>query len=258
VTLRLDIGAATDVGKVRDHNEDGYIVDENLSLVAVADGMGGHRGGEVASAVALDAFHAAFMDTGGLRDAVLAANDAVLDRASDEQDLRGMGTTLTAGVLGEDGTMLMAHVGDSRAYLARGGELARLTTDHSLVEELMLAGELTAEEAERDPRRSQITRHIGMERDLEVDMYPTPLEPGDRLVICSDGLNTMLSDGEVAEIVCGGGDPGKVAKQLVDAANKAGGLDNITVVVIDIVDDDSSESSEPKPKRRRRFLRRRK
>src|SRR5581483_8240612 len=156
MSVRMVVGAATDVGRVRDHNEDGYVVDHGLRLVAVADGMGGHRGGEVASATALETLHASFAQHGGLRDAVVAANDAVLARAASDDTLRGMGTTLTAGVLGDDDTMIVGHVGDSRAYLLRDGELTRLTTDHSLVEELMAAGELTEEEAAADPRRSMI------------------------------------------------------------------------------------------------------
>ena len=236
MSLRLVIGHATDVGKVRDHNEDGYLIDADLALVAVADGMGGHRGGEVASAIALDALHAAFSETGGLRDAVRAANDAVLERGANEAQLRGMGTTLTAGVLGIDDTLLVGHVGDSRAYLLRDGQLSRITTDHSLVEELIAAGELTEEEAVRDPRRSMITRAIGLEADLDVDLYPVALAPGDRVLLCSDGLTTMLHEDAILSILAGEPDPVKAALKLVAAANAAGGVDNTTVLVLDAVD----------------------
>lgn len=288
MSVRIVIGASTDVGRVRDHNEDGYIIDEGLSLVAVADGMGGHRGGEVASATALEAFYASFTENGGLHEAVVAANEAVVERASDDEQLRGMGTTITAGVLGEDGTMILGHVGDSRAYLLRDGELARVTTDHSLVEELMAAGELTAEEAERDPRRSMITRALGLDAGVDVDLYPIALNEGDRLVICSDGLTNMVNEPDIQSILEKQPDAERAAHELVDAANAAGGVDNTTVVVINVVAADAPQPEdapepaedvvdaattvqmeavteaeaepevEPPPKRRRRFLRRRK
>jgi len=236
MSLRLVVGAATHVGRVRDHNEDGYLVDGDLRLVAVADGMGGHRGGEVASATALSVLREVFTEGGDLRDAVIAANDAVFERSSTDDAVRGMGTTLTAGVLAEDGeTLIVGHVGDSRAYLYRDGELQRVTADHSLVEELMRAGELTEEEAERDPRRSQITRALGLEQGVEVDLYPIGLQAGDRLLLCSDGLTTMVSEDGVAAAIAGDADPEKVAQQLVDAANEAGGVDNTTVVIVDVV-----------------------
>jgi protein phosphatase len=264
MNLRLRIGAATDVGRVRDHNEDGYIIDDGLSLVAVADGMGGHRGGEVASAIALEALYASFVENGGLHDAVVAANEAVVDRAAAEEDLRGMGTTMTAAVLGEDGTMIVGHVGDSRAYLLRDGDFSRVTTDHSLVEELVTSGELTAEEAERDPRRSMITRAIGLDAGIDVDLYPIPLHEGDRLIICSDGLTGMVSEPDIQSILAAEPDADQAAKKLVDAANAAGGVDNTTVIVIDVLGENSPdaeptleiEAEEPAPKRRR-FLRRR-
>jgi len=236
VTIVLDIGEATDTGRVREHNEDGYIVDRDLRFAALADGMGGHRGGEVASATALDALHASFIEQGGLHDAVVAANAAVFERASADQGLRGMGTTLTAGVLGDDGTLLIGHVGDSRAYLWHDGELTRITTDHSVVEELIQAGELTEEERELDPRRSMVTRAIGLDANVDVDLYPVALVPGDRVMMCSDGLNGMIDDVAMAEVLASEAAPNVAAKRLVDLANAAGGVDNITVVVIDAHD----------------------
>jgi protein phosphatase len=250
MTIRLAVGEATDVGKVRDHNEDGYLVDDGLGLVAVADGMGGHRGGEVASATALEALHASFAEHGGLRDAVVAANDAVLERARADENLRGMGTTLTAGVLGDDGVLLVGHVGDSRAYLLRDGELARITTDHSFVEELVAAGELTEEEAERDPRRSMITRALGLDDELAVDLYPVSLVAGDRVMMCSDGLTTMVSEDDLTSLLASDGEPATVAQRLVDAANAAGGVDNTTVLVLDAIGIDMAPpDAEPKPRR---------
>jgi serine/threonine protein phosphatase PrpC len=245
MTLRLVVGSATDVGQVRDHNEDAYLVDDGLGLVAVADGMGGHRGGEVASATAIDALKTTFAESRDLRAAVRAANSAVLERAEGDDALRGMGTTLTTAALATDGGLIVGHVGDSRAYLLRDGELRRVTEDHSLVEELIRAGELTEEEAERDPRRSMITRAIGLEPDVDVDLIPIDLRAGDRVLICSDGLTGMVREEAVAEALTSETDPAAAARVLVDAANAAGGVDNTTVVVIDAVADDTETQPIP-------------
>ncbi len=236
MSLRLQVGAATDVGQVRDHNEDDYLVDHDLGLIAVADGMGGHRGGEVASSAALEALRIAFVAGAPIDEAVVVANDAVYDQSVADPNLRGMGTTLTAGAFDDEGHVVLGHVGDSRAYLLRAGGLERVTTDHSLVEELIQAGELTPDEAERDPRRSMITRALGLEPGVLVDVIELDLEDGDRLLLCSDGLTTMIGEPELAERLHAEPDPASVAVELVDAANAAGGLDNITVVVIDVVD----------------------
>jgi protein phosphatase len=226
------------VGRVRDHNEDGYLIDDELELIAVADGMGGHQGGEVASATALEVLLAEYVERHDLRDAAVAANDAVYDRSLEDDAVRGMGTTLTAAVVGDDHeTLIFGHVGDSRAYLFRDGELRRVTTDHSLVEELLLAGELTEDEAFRDPRRSQITRAVGLEPGVEVDLYPVALVAGDRVLLCSDGLTDMVRDDVLTEALANEPDPEAVAQRLVDAANANGGVDNITVVVADVYDD---------------------
>jgi len=241
MTLNIVVGAATDVGQVRDHNEDGYLFDDGLGLIAVADGMGGHRGGEVASATALEALHTAMTGSHGIREAVGVANDVVFERSTTDEGLRGMGTTLTAGVFDRHGTLTIGHVGDSRAYLLRDGELTRITTDHSLVEELVAAGELTEEEAELDPRRSQITRAIGLEPSVEVDLYPVELEVGDRVMLCSDGLTTMLHEAEIAALLEEENDPERAAQRLVEAANAAGGVDNITVLVVDVVEADTAD-----------------
>jgi protein phosphatase len=252
MSLRLQVGAATDVGQVRDHNEDGYLVDDDLGLIAVADGMGGHRGGEVASAAALEALRVAFVAGAPVDEAVLVANDAVHEQSVADPNLRGMGTTLTAGAFDDEGHVVLGHVGDSRAYLGRDGALERITTDHSLVEELIQAGELTPEEAERDPRRSMITRALGLEPGVVVDVIELDLSDGDRLRLCSDGLTTMLGEDEIAMHLADESDPATAAIRLVDAANAAGGVDNITVIVIDVVDDGSVAAtttpiSEPDP-----------
>jgi len=244
MSLRFRAGAATDVGRVRDHNEDGYLVDDTLGLVAVADGMGGHRAGEVASAAALDALRIAFGAGASIDSAVGAANEIVYEQSVADKNLRGMGTTLTAGALGNDGTLRLGHVGDSRAYLVREGALDRITTDHSLVEELVRAGELTEEEAERDPRRSMITRALGLEPGVDVDLESVDLRADDRVLLCSDGLTTMVAESDISEILGAEADPETAARKLVDAANDAGGADNITVVVIDIEDGDDSDDSD--------------
>ena len=245
MTLRLVVGASTDVGRVRDHNEDAYLVDDELGLVAVADGMGGHQAGEVASATALEALRAAVGSGEGIRDAVTSANEAVYDKSTTDERLRGMGTTLTAGTLAAGGTLLLGHVGDSRAYLLHAGELHRLTTDHSLVEELIRSGEITEAEAEADPRRSMITRALGIEPDVEVDLYPVGMVSGDRILLCSDGLTGMVSEDELETVLGHEPNPTTAARRLVAAANAAGGIDNITVVVIDVVDDEGLTAAIP-------------
>ncbi len=231
--MRFLAGAATDKGQVRDGNEDAYVVDPRLRLFAVADGMGGHRGGEIASATALEALRAAIASGTSIGDAVAVANAAVFEKAGDDNDLMGMGTTLTAVTPDERG-LAIGHVGDSRAYLLRDGELRQLTTDHSLVEELVREGRLTEDQAAVHPQRSIITRALGVEHDVEVDVYAIVLRPGDRLLLCSDGLTTMLRATDIAAVLRREPDPARAANLLVDAANDAGGEDNITTLVIDV------------------------
>ena len=231
------MGAATDVGRVRDGNEDAYLVDDAMGLVAVADGMGGHRAGEVASATALEALRAAITSGRPLRESIEDANEAVFTKALTDASLRGMGTTLTAATLAAGGTLLVGHVGDSRAYLLHDGELDQVTTDHSLVEELVREGRLTADEAAVHPQRSIITRALGVDASVEVDVYPVQLEPGDRLLICSDGLTGMVQADLIAATLRREDDPTRAATQLIDAANSAGGEDNITVVIVAVTDE---------------------
>ncbi len=237
--MRLVTGSATDVGRVREGNEDGLLVDETMGLVAVADGMGGHQAGEVASATALEALRAAVRSGRPIRDAIVEANEAVYDKAEDNSQLRGMGTTITAGTLATGGTLLIAHVGDSRAYLLRDGELTQITDDHSLVEEMVRDGQLTPEQAAVHPQRSIITRALGIEAEVDVALYPVELRPGDRLLLCSDGLTTMVSADDIAAILRRESHPQRAARQLIDAANEAGGEDNVTAVVVDALDEPS-------------------
>ena len=231
------MGAATDVGRVRDGNEDAYLVDDAMGLIAVADGMGGHRAGEVASATALEALRAAITGGRPLRESIEDANDAVYTKSLTDTSLRGMGTTLTAGTLVAGDTVLVGHVGDSRAYLLHDGELRQVTDDHSLVEELVREGRLTADEAAVHPQRSIITRALGVDASVEVDVYPVELVPGDRLLLCSDGLTGMVAPDDIAATLRRESDPARAAAQLVDAANAAGGEDNITVVVVAVTDE---------------------
>jgi len=230
-------GAATDVGRVREGNEDAYLVDDAMGLIAVADGMGGHRGGEVASATALEALRAAITSGRPLRESIEDANQAVFAKSLTDSNLRGMGTTLTAGTLVAGDTLLLGHVGDSRAYLLHDGELRQVTEDHSLVEELVREGRLTADEAAVHPQRSIITRALGLDPSVDVDVYPVELVPGDRLLLCSDGLSGMVQPDDIAATLRREDDPVRAAAQLVDAANQAGGEDNITVVVVAVTDE---------------------
>ena len=234
--MKIVSGAATDTGQVRDGNEDSYLVDRRLDLFAIADGMGGHRAGEVASATALEGLQAA-VDSGiTVADAVGRANTAVWDKASGDTSLAGMGTTLTAAW--SDGTtMTVAHVGDSRAYLMRDDALQRVTVDHSLVEELIRDGKLTEEQAAVHPQRSIITRALGVDSSVDVDVYSLVLQPNDRVMLCSDGLTSMVRANGIPEILRRESYHTAAANALVDAANEAGGDDNITVVVLDALAD---------------------
>ena len=240
---QLQAGAATDVGRVRQINEDRYLADEQL--FAVADGVGGHQAGEVASQTSVETLARVFNEgertTEGLVAAVEAANHAVWELAQGSREKRGMGTTLTALALvqenGED-ALALANVGDSRAYMLQQGELIQLTEDHSLVEELVRDGKLTPAEAQVHPQRSIITRALGMEPEIKVDSWEITPYTGDRVLLCSDGLTNELSDERIASTLRQLADPQEAAHDLVRQARAAGGSDNITVVVVDVVDDD--------------------
>jgi protein phosphatase len=243
--MRLAAGFFTDVGQIREINEDTPLVDPQLALFAVADGMGGHRGGEIASSTAIEALRASVASGRPINEAIERANDAILERASGSAALAGMGTTLTAVVVAGTRRLLIGHVGDSRAYLMRDGTLQRVTDDHSLVEELVREGRLTPEQAEAHPQRAIITRALGVDDEVEVDLYTVSVENDDRLILCSDGLTTMLRDREIERIARGEGDPQRASEALVDAANSAGGEDNITVVVVDVVEVGATDKPDP-------------
>jgi protein phosphatase len=239
---RLRSGSATDVGLVRTNNEDQLLVADDL--FAVADGMGGHAAGEVASLTAVEALRAAFgrnRSPDGLADAVRHANRAVWDRAREDRELRGMGTTLTAGALvDEDGEEMLAiaHVGDSRAYILRDGELDQITDDHSLPAEMVRRGELAPEDAADHPQRHIVTKALGIEAEVEPDCMRILPYRGDRFLLASDGLTDELHNDQISSILRRLDDPDEAARELVRAAKESGGRDNITVVVVDVVDDD--------------------
>ena len=196
--------------------------------------MGGAQAGEVASKIAVESFVEGLPDDGTpeerLSVVVQRANREIHDRSHTEVESAGMGTTVTAAYLDED-SVALAHVGDSRAYLLRDGELSRLTEDHSLVEELLRGGKLTEEEALEHPQRSVITRALGIEPIVEIDTWTYPLRPGDVVLLCSDGLTSMISEQQVQEVLVEAPDLDTAADRLIDAANEAGGRDNITVVL---------------------------
>jgi protein phosphatase len=234
--MKLDWAAASDPGRVRSNNQDAAVAEEGL--FAVADGMGGHAAGEVASRVAVEALRAHVGD--GLAQAVRTANQVVLDEAAQDAALRGMGTTVCAMALVEADPpqVVVANVGDSRGYLFRDGELQQLTLDHNLVAELEREGRITHEEALVHPRRNIVTRVLGNDPDVEVDEFPIDVFRGDRFLLCSDGLFNEVDDAAIAGVLARRDDPQATADQLVRLANEGGGRDNITVVVVDVVDDD--------------------
>jgi protein phosphatase len=232
--VRFDWATASDAGQVRAGNEDSALAADGLFVVA--DGMGGHAAGEVASRVAVEALQASLGT--GIVEAVRMANQAVMDRADADPSLRGMGTTVCAIALGPDGQVQVVNVGDSRAYLFRDGALVQITEDHNLVAQLEREGRLTAEEARVHPQRNIITRVLGNDPDVEVDVFPVDAFRGDRFLVCSDGLFNEVEDDAIADVLRNHHAPQEAADELVRRANAGGGRDNITVVVVDVLDDD--------------------
>lgn len=241
--MKVEAGVATDIGQVREGNEDSYLVEP--PLYAVADGMGGHKGGEVASQLALETVEEMFREgRGSLAEHVRAANRAVFERSVDDSKVAGMGTTLTTALV-EHGSAHLAHVGDSRAYLLRAGSLRQITEDHTLVARMVQLGEITAEEAEVHPHKNVLTRALGTEPDVDVDELELGLLDGDRLLLCSDGLTSMVTEQQIEAILEAAPVAQDAADRLVRAANRAGGIDNITVVVLGISETGESGTGEP-------------
>ena len=251
--MRLGSAAGvTDTGRRRLRNEDAFICEP--PLFAVADGMGGARAGEIAAGLAAAALEEAGAETRGaegITALLVEANRRIWERSVQDPATAGMGTTVTAALLdAATGTVGVAHVGDSRAYRLRGGALEQLTTDHSLVAELVESGVLSPEEAERHPQRSAITRALGTEATVDVDAFTVDAELGDVFLICSDGLSNMVSDDEIAAVVSEArGSLADAGEALVSAANAHGGEDNITVVLFEIVagDPEAPPPSVPAP-----------
>jgi protein phosphatase len=250
--MKISYQALTDVGRKRKGNEDSLFVNPEQNLFVVADGMGGHAAGEVASRVAVDAINEFVCLTGDdeeitwpygldetisydgnrLKTAIRYANRKVMDATKEKSEYEGMATTVAAVLVDGDSANL-GHVGDSRIYLVRDGQITQLTTDHSWVNEQIVSGVISADQARSHPLRNVVTRALGGKTDLQVDMKVHPIEPGDVLLLCSDGLTTMMADDEIAQVVAdAAGDVEKTARALVAGANAKGGEDNITVLVL--------------------------
>jgi serine/threonine protein phosphatase PrpC len=245
VTFHLEFASLTDTGRARSNNEDAVKVDGALGLAVLADGMGGYNAGEIASDMAVNAVQADlaswFQRTSGpygdadLRGALVhsaqAANHAVFHAANSRPEYAGMGTTLVTALFAEQ-RVWVGHIGDSRAYRLRGGQLSQVSRDHSLLQEQIDAGLLTPEEASYSMHRNLVTRAVGVEPDVELELHPHDLRAGDVVLLCSDGLSDMLPDLQIAQVMRAHEALEAMAQALVDAANAAGGRDNIAVILI--------------------------
>lgn len=240
----------TDVGRQRQHNEDSFLVDPDVKLFVVADGMGGHAAGEVASGIAVESV-AEFIartdedeatwpmpldtrlrrSTNRLVASLQIANKRVIDAMRSDSRLRGMGTTVVAAII-DEGFAAFAHVGDSRAYLVREGQISRITDDHSWVFEQVQAGMLSEEEAERHPLRNVITRALGGSSDVVPDAVEVECMAGDQYLLCTDGLTGMIAEDQILQVLLDEADIETACRRLIDAANENGGQDNVTVVLI--------------------------
>jgi len=244
-TVELRIGARSDVGRVRSGNEDNLFVeaDARRGIFIVADGMGGHAAGEVASEMAVQIVGQRLVAIGSVRDAdavpvltgsLKEANREIYHRMLAEQDKQGMGTTASALLLSAQG-FLIGQIGDSRVYLFRDGVLTQLTKDHSYVQEQVDAGVLTPEQARYHPYSNVITRCVGSSDEVEVDVFSGSVRAGDQFLVASDGLTGMLEDGQIARLLAAYAGPGRKVDALIEEANAHGGLDNITAIVVEIV-----------------------
>ena len=249
--MNVAVGVQTDVGRVRQRNEDSYLL--KAPVYAVADGMGGHIAGDVASATAVSVLEQGIdagqpRDGNALADLVARANEAIWEKARSDESLRGMGTTCTLVMI--DGEVAhIAHVGDSRAYLLRDGSFRQLTQDHTLVERMVREGRLSAEEAANHPQRNIITRTLGVEANVQVDVLEERLAQGDRILITSDGLTSMVGSDEIGRVLGAEDDPQAAADRLVEMANDAGGEDNVTVLVLYLGADGAPAPPPPPPAR---------
>jgi PPM family protein phosphatase len=237
--LELQPFGVTDAGKVRQNNEDALLVGEgeDETLFVVADGIGGFEAGEVASSLAVEVLKDLRPDR-SFETAIAEANRRILAAGRDDEKLSGMGTTVVAirfGGTQQEPRAEVAHVGDSRAYLVRSGEMNPITEDHSLVAELVRSGDLTRDQAAEHPQKNLITRALGADEEVDVDTTVLPIEAGDRVLLCSDGLSDMVPEARISEILLeASGDPELAARTLLSAALDAGGNDNVTVIVVDV------------------------
>lgn len=245
--LKAAFHGLTDVGLMREHNEDSILWDTDLGMALLADGMGGHNAGEVASAMAVEQVRAALREAFLARDcedkadcsevvrqAIHTANQRIWDASQENAECAGMGTTLVLALL-HDGDMVTAHVGDSRIYRLRDGVLEQITSDHSLVQELVDNGYLSQEEAKLSVSRNLITRALGIGAEVEVEVSQEPAQPGDLYLLCSDGLSDMVTDSEMGAILQEPDpDLDETARRLVDLANRKGGNDNISVILMTV------------------------
>lgn len=262
--MKITSCGITDVGQKRQNNEDNYLINDEVNLFIVADGMGGHVGGEYASQIAVttieevlknvEDFEQEDQDTPSpsdnlmghkLKYAIRLAGKRIFERTADEPELRGMGTTAVAMVFDQN-RIYLAHVGDSRAYLIRGGYIHQITEDHSLVNEQIKAGLISPESAKHHKLKNIITRSVGYQEDVEIDTMVRPIHQGDCYVLCTDGLSNLIEEDEIKDIVESSNSQEIAAQKLVELANSRGGDDNITVVtaIIDEIDDDVLEDFE--------------
>lgn len=248
----MKVACLTDIGRTREINEDSVLcktVKNGWDLLIVADGMGGHNAGEVASSIAVKSISeyiekkAASIDSGesaarAVKDAVIQANSDIFNESKKDVSCSGMGTTVTIALMSQY-AMLVGHVGDSRAYILRDGVISKITSDHSLVAELVKNGTITEDEAQHHPQKNIITRALGAEETVQVDIESIQLKPNDTVMLCTDGLTNMLCDREIESLLTQNDDPSIAVRKLVDRANDLGGYDNITVAVAKVTGPDS-------------------
>jgi PPM family protein phosphatase len=233
----LDVGSFTDVGRVRDSNEDAFLTLDSGQpgrlLVAVADGMGGHNAGEVASAIAIDSLRHFFEAAVDVGEAVVQANAAIWDAACADVEKEGMGTTLVCALVADSGEVIIANVGDSRAYAVANGQARLVTVDHTWVTDQVRAGHLSEDEARHSPYRNLLTRSLGATPRVQVDVFSDlRLRVGDALVLCSDGVTTYLDEADVSQVISQSASAQQAAERLVAVAVRRGGADNATAVVV--------------------------
>lgn len=247
--ITVTFGAVSDTGRLRNANEDSFLVSDHL--LAVADGMGGHNAGEVASAMAVQLLHEAenrpIESPESFIELISTINDAIFAAATGTSEQRGMGTTLTAiavaGSTSVDERVVVVNVGDSRTYILRKGELRQVTIDHSYVQELVTEGVISADDARTHPRRNIVTRALGIDSRVITDSWTLPIVDGDRYLLCSDGLVDEISNEEILAILMQNIDPQRAAESLLAAANDRGGRDNVTVIVVDVRTSDEAETA---------------